>query len=346
MKKENDGDLRGFAYALTRDGQVITSGSFPTEKYMAASPEANIEKFLLEAQKKGLDLYVGGYPGASAWTSPDGLIFGMTFAELSAKQQRQHIPSAIKGKMPVNAIKIERMVQPQDDLVWPLVSKGKVFHVGSMEISQKGAFFGSSLEGNGLSVSQCPDEWRQIARLGNSPQWTLSNKEGKFIDALEMSTIQWNIVMAWSAHKGLVVEAEIWKLTTSGSDEDGDFERYSLYDPQNPIDVKNVESEMEDKDNCVVLGKLQGFKATQNLNERVNFDVDLCLVKDMALTVYVEDVLFPKLGVQGVWWDETMNPDSFSAPRGVIHLSALPQWDVKPDMKITKTKKITSDFSL
>lgn len=99
-----DGDLRGYAYALVKNGQIITSGSFPSKANMAADDTANVSHFKKEADAKGADLYIGGYPGADAWTSPDGLIFGMTFAELDAKQQRRTVPASLKGKMPTDAV--------------------------------------------------------------------------------------------------------------------------------------------------------------------------------------------------------------------------------------------------
>jgi len=56
----------------------------------------------------------------------------------------------------------------------------KVFHVGDLNIKNKST---SSLEGSGLSVSKNPDEWRQIAQLGNKDLYLLSNNNGLFLDA-------------------------------------------------------------------------------------------------------------------------------------------------------------------
>ena len=100
-----DGDLRGYAYALVKNGQIITSGSFPSKQNMDADVTANISHFKQEADAKGADLYIGGYPNANTWTAPEGLIFGLTFAEIDAKQQRRHtIPKPISGKMPKDAV--------------------------------------------------------------------------------------------------------------------------------------------------------------------------------------------------------------------------------------------------
>lgn len=108
-----DGDLRGYAYALVKDGQIITSGSFPSRDHMAAEDMANVSYFKAEADAKGADLYIGGYPAQKEWTNPDGLIFGMTWAELSAKQQRNPVASAIQNAMPTNAVVVYVGQQPE-----------------------------------------------------------------------------------------------------------------------------------------------------------------------------------------------------------------------------------------
>ena len=47
-----------------------------------------------------------------------------------------------------------------------VLTEGSVFHVGTFDLSTKGAH--GDLEGRGLSVSLVPDAWRSIARLGDA----------------------------------------------------------------------------------------------------------------------------------------------------------------------------------
>ncbi|MFZ4538168.1 DEAD/DEAH box helicase family protein [Propionivibrio sp.] len=97
-------DLRGYAYAIVKNGQILTSGSFPSPQNMPNGEDAKLAKWKAEAERLGGDLYVGGYPGATGWKPQEGLIFGMTFAELNANQQRLNVPASLKGKMPADAV--------------------------------------------------------------------------------------------------------------------------------------------------------------------------------------------------------------------------------------------------
>ena len=99
-----DEDMRGYAWALVKNGRVVRSGSLPSPEFSPASADTKMSYYKDMADKEGAELYVGGYPGAAAWAPQDGLIFGMTWVELIARQQRggqgQRIP---EGKMPKDA---------------------------------------------------------------------------------------------------------------------------------------------------------------------------------------------------------------------------------------------------
>ena len=99
-----NGDLRGYAYALVKNGQILISGSFPSPKYMEADESSSVTKWQKEADRLGADLYIGGYPGADTFEPQDGLIFGMTFDEIAAKQNKRTIPASINRKMPKDAV--------------------------------------------------------------------------------------------------------------------------------------------------------------------------------------------------------------------------------------------------
>jgi len=46
------------------------------------------------------------------------------------------------------------------------------------------------------------------------------------------------------------------------------------------------------------------------------------MTEDFLSICYAEDVL----KLDGVWWDDKLNPMSYSAPRGVIFNNMLPSW--------------------
>src|SRR5574337_1870084 len=71
----------------------------------------------------------------------------------------------------------------RDTLLIPVVTVSRVFHVGAMNHSLKGAR-GSSLEAGCLSVSLCPAAWTEIAKLGGNATWCLRRDGAAFLDVL------------------------------------------------------------------------------------------------------------------------------------------------------------------
>jgi hypothetical protein len=110
-----DEDMRGYAWALVKDGKVVRSGSLPSPKFAPESEDTKLSYYKAMADKAGADLHIGGYPGAAAWEPQEGLIFGMTWDELSARQQKGgRAGSAPEGKMPKNAVLAYSPAAPQE----------------------------------------------------------------------------------------------------------------------------------------------------------------------------------------------------------------------------------------
>lgn len=216
----------------------------------------------------------------------------------------------------------------------------QVFHVGTLESLQKGLTHNRcSLEGNGLSVSVEPAAWQKIARLGGQPIWELQAPSqtqqhgaglgaGLFLDIYELKSEHWAEVMDWALKNDLVERALLLEVSWLNED---NLREYTLFDGTDPKGVRNAQEEVdarqeEDDTSEPRLEKRDDFKATAALNSRIGFEVDIFLVKDMAMTLYVEDVLHAAHGIQGCWWDDELDVYSYSAPRGVIHLKALQGW--------------------
>lgn len=56
-------------------------------------------------------------------------------------------------------------------MILPLLKKKRVFRIGSKDPPLFKHF--NSFEGLGVSVSEHPEEWRIIARLGSGKVWTI-----------------------------------------------------------------------------------------------------------------------------------------------------------------------------
>ncbi|WP_371436229.1 hypothetical protein [Polaromonas sp.] len=210
---------------------------------------------------------------------------------------------------------------------WPTVDLKSVFHVGALDPSKKGQTHNStSLEGNGLSVSLDPDAWRHIASLGGEQTWMLTQeKAASFLDAAQMSQEHWGDVMAWAQRVDLVEPTEI--VEVSWFDDEAQSRVTCEYDA---ADIKSHETALmemhEHQDMAARIRNFNGFRSTPSLDQRIGFLVDVALVKDMVLTLYVEDVLYPTQRVQGVWWHAELDIYALSASRGVIHPQALAEW--------------------
>lgn len=219
-----------------------------------------------------------------------------------------------------------RFIESRDRISFPVVDLPELFHVGTFDETHKGVTHNTtSLEGNGLSVSLHPEAWREIARLGQDPVWKLTTSHAAFIDALSLEPEHWKAVTAWAETHGLAQKTEVVRV--SWYDDEDDDRRYFEFDMAKPDAMTRAQNEASEYEDCDVrIERFPSWSSTQQLNERIGFDVESSLVRDMILTLYVEDVLHPHANLQGVWWDEKLDPGMLSAPRGVIHTRALGTW--------------------
>ena len=217
------------------------------------------------------------------------------------------------------------------NLSWPKFSVPEVFHIGTMDPSHKYATHNStSLEGAGLSVSLHPDEWRQIAKLGGNPTWSLrmaSVGDAEFLDVHRLSDQHWVAVMDWACRHGFATKTQVIQVGWYDSEID-DICAFT-YPASDPVKVAEAKAEydaLKEFDDDATYEVMDGFEATQALNERIGFAVEPSLVRDMALTLYVESVLATSDGIQGLWWSDELDVNAYSAPRGVISPDALDLW--------------------
>lgn len=221
---------------------------------------------------------------------------------------------------------MSHLIQPPT-IVWPIIQQDEVFHIGTLDPNMKfKTHNATSLEGNGLSVSVDPDAWRSIARLSEHPTWSMTCRPAAcFVDIHALTEAHWTNVLGWATDNGLVSPTEA--IEVSWYDSEADQRVFTLFDATKPREAERAQAEYEDLvDSESEMKTSFSWMATPEMNERIGFKVDLGLVKDLALTMYCEDVLFDREGVHGVWWEDDLNPGAYSAPRGVIHARALPRW--------------------
>jgi 8-oxo-dGTP pyrophosphatase MutT (NUDIX family)/GNAT superfamily N-acetyltransferase len=194
----------------------------------------------------------------------------------------------------------------------------KLWHVGDMKAKSKGE---GSLEGAGLSVSVHPEEWKGIAEIGG-PTWELTKAGNKFLNFHRLSKQQRKQITQWGVANGYVTEIAIgwrWVYFDSESDE----ERYLEFETE-----QEARDEMEGQgEGEVVPAKGSSMKGTDKLKQRTKNPRadDMVVAFDLLVTVYAEE----ELDCDGVWWEDTFDPASLSAPRGVIFPAKLSSWRAK-----------------
>lgn len=194
----------------------------------------------------------------------------------------------------------------------PVLSLPEVFHVGSMDAADKGCR-GPSYEGHGLSVSLHPDAWIHIARLGGHPTWTLTCGTGAFLDVHALDDVTRTTILDWGVRSGWLERVVVFDV--SWFDDELDTDVYSSFlsreDAAAEADALEVE-EVTSRDTVA---------ATELLAARTGTS-DLASAPDMAVVVFVTDMT----GLDGAWWNDTLSPETLSAPRGVIVPERLRRW--------------------
>ena len=201
----------------------------------------------------------------------------------------------------------------------PVDHFGMVYHIGDLSPTSKGT---DSYEGAGLSVSQHPEEWAEIARLPGDV-WTLTNPSGACLDALALSPNQKKLVLDWGVSHGYLDSATVWHLYYY--DDEDDEERYFEFSSQEDAELEYEEYE-EDPDARLeeVPGAYVGTAklASEGMNPSVVTSEGIAW--DILLAVYVEH----ETDLDGVWWHERLDVSALSAPRGVIVPSRIKRWEV------------------
>jgi len=195
----------------------------------------------------------------------------------------------------------------------PLYTISTVWHVGSMEVSQKNS---NSHEGSGLSVSECPHDWVRIARIDGAFH-ELKHANGQFLDYHQTTEEQRDIMKQWGVQQGYITLQTLYESSHYDDEmESSVFGLHATYEEAYEESYEEKEAVKELPNQPV---------ATERMKERVMGNAHPVLVMQLLATLYAEDVL----ELQGVWFHDEYDPSSYSAPRGVIVPSRIHEWSSK-----------------
>lgn len=202
-----------------------------------------------------------------------------------------------------------------------LMKRNKWFHVGNMEVKEKK----SSYEGSGLSISIHPNEWRRIARLpGNL--YSVTKENPLFLDIHKLSKKKRNEIFQWGLKKGYLTPGEVflYEYDDEGYPATMEFLSYDEWYSEWGYEAYDEEGlELMKKS----LTKEKTFFGTKELSELSGWEYELppSLARTFCIIRYAEEVL----ELDGVYWNDILDVNRYSAPRAVIFQSKLEEWTIK-----------------
>lgn len=207
-----------------------------------------------------------------------------------------------------------------------LIHMPKVFHIGTLDPTQKATRFHESFEGPCLSVSTHPEAWRRIAKLGDAPMWELKHPTGTFLDirtTLRASEFVRQL-QHWGVASNWVQPQRAW-LARWYDDESEDILQ-TTWDSRDAAEQEVADPTEILPDGEPALTPQTVFSATARLQEWLGYSPGLRDVTDMLALRWAEETC--PLCV-GAWWSDRLEPASYSAPRGGILPSRLAEWAVR-----------------
>jgi hypothetical protein len=197
-------------------------------------------------------------------------------------------------------------LDPGDPLLGqpPLVEFNEVFHVGTMSHAARNK---ESLEGTGLSVSRHPEEWSRIARLGGGQIFTLSRADGnplRFVSWHELDDSTRDLVRDWACAHDWIEQRVAWRVTYWDDELDEDVFMELETETGARAEADEYETDAEE---------VMVWRATSTFpDDRAARDID---PTDLVLAEYLRS---HRPDIDGVWWDDRLDPHAYSAPRGVL----------------------------
>lgn len=183
---------------------------------------------------------------------------------------------------------------------YPAVQRDEVVHIGTLNENDRNSW---SLEGDGLSVSDHPDAWRKIAKLGGLPEFSVTHPERplSFVDAHRVSPSMHQQIETWATENNLGRQVPVWHVD-QWDDEYEDTYRSTYTSHEEAMDEASDTAK-------VTRGRQFSF-----FDEHAPRGADPSNTQDALLTKWSNDAT----SADGVWWNDQLDPSRLSAPRGVI----------------------------
>jgi hypothetical protein len=216
-----------------------------------------------------------------------------------------------------------------------------VWHIGNLDRPQnKNNQQGGSQEGCLLSCAstlEISEGWEEIARLGGFQKYLIKkeNSEFKLLNYYRLTKKEISELSKLGHQNQLITgPIEKFKVSWTTNDEDGEQRRYTICDTKK----ETLEWGTEDEDRKI--NKVKSWKATEKL---INYwqsrnpqdkTIDNLSI-NVALISYIFEFLKPELNLDGIFWNETFNPDALSAPRIGLFQTKITSLKIKKKELVT-----------
>lgn len=211
----------------------------------------------------------------------------------------------------------------------PFRKLARVWHVGTLNPADRARLHSTSMEGDCLSVSECPSAWIKIARLGGSPVQEMNKPDGQFLDvyAVMEDPELCRSMVAWAIDNGWVATTYQWRAWTL--DEEGDW-GYMICASQEEATAERDWLDPEDApEGHAGVERIEVLTGTPLLADRLHQSAAQIATRDctdFAILMWART----HTNADGILWDEEYDPARLSAPRAGIFPERLSEWSARP----------------
>lgn len=203
-----------------------------------------------------------------------------------------------------------------------LISFEEVFHTGTLDKSNKSP---TSLEGtNGISISNNASAWNKVNASIKGDTFKFTKDSNVFLNVNSLSDKTKKLINEWAVDNCYF--EKISKYKHEYYDEDLDVDNIIEFDS---LDEALVEYDIEELTKFYTHKETDKFSNIVGDNNKWN--------TELILSVYANEMT----ELDGIFWDEPLNIEEYSAPRGTIFEDKISSWS-----KLNLNKKALNNIGL
>lgn len=207
----------------------------------------------------------------------------------------------------------------------PFIYKENLFHWGTMEkVNINKA--GTSLEGNSLSLSDCPKEWVKILNLSiNDKLFSFKKKSGLFVDILQLLKSdkykkEKDLLINEAVKESLLQKKIIFNVCFY--DSESDENRFMVFENYEEAFTESNDGEYE-------ILQEERYIATENLLKSIGINKNLGIMSGEEYGCI--EVLKRNTDIDGIFWDYTNDVNIYSLPIYCIFNTKVDEWSYRQE---------------